>query len=154
MTVPMRHVCLFRVSDILMCLPIEQVQQVFESAEVQFVPLAPPAVLGLVNLRGLVVTAIDLRTVLQLGPSESSEVSNIVTTFPGRVVSLRVDEVISVEEVEPGPLRPPPQNLAPALQALARGVLLTTEGIALLADVDAIALAMTARPNRQEGVSL
>ncbi len=74
-------------------LPVEHIQTVFEIVSVTPVPLAPPEVLGLVNLRGKIVTAVSLRRRL-LGCTVV-ETSNLAVglDFRGESFALVVDEV-------------------------------------------------------------
>ena len=60
------QLCTFRVGDLLLGLPLEDVQEVLDdSRPVVRVPLAPPAVRGLINLRSQVVLSLDLRRLLE-----------------------------------------------------------------------------------------
>lgn len=140
----MRHVCIFRVADLHMCLPISEVQQVFETSSIHPVPLAPPAVQGLVNLRGLVVTALDMRVILGLPTDSPPPHNNLVAVREGQAVSLLVDEVLGVVEVLDDDIRPPPANLKPTLRALTNGVVLRDDVLVLLVDADHLATSVAA----------
>ena len=58
--------CTFRVADLLYGVSVRRVQEVLRFQEMTPVPLAPGAVQGLINLRGQIVTAVDMRQILQL----------------------------------------------------------------------------------------
>src|SRR5690349_9788083 len=79
---------------------VEQVQEVLRSQSRTRVPLAPPAVAGLVNLRGQVLTAIDLRTQLGLPPREGAEPMVVVVRVGGEPISLLVDAIGDVVDVD------------------------------------------------------
>ncbi|MCA9571780.1 MAG: chemotaxis protein CheW [Myxococcales bacterium] len=134
----MEHMCIFRVGELHMCLPIEQVQQVFETDRIHRVPLSPRAIRGLVNLRGLVVSALDMRIVLDLNVEGPPSVNNLVAVHEGHTVSLLVDEVLGVTEVAPASILPTPTNLPPTLQRLARGVMCRDDALVLVVDAQRI----------------
>jgi purine-binding chemotaxis protein CheW len=78
------------------------VQEVLRYQEMTRVPLAPPVVEGLINLRGQIVTALDLRR--RIGLSErpdGQQPMNIVVRTQDGAVSLLVDEIGDVVEVDP-----------------------------------------------------
>lgn len=134
----MEHMCIFRVGDLHMCLPIAQVQQVFETDRIHEVPLSPAAVQGLVNLRGMVVTALDMRVVLDLPSDTPPPCTNMVAVADGHTVSLLVDEVLGVSEVATHSVRPTPSNLNATLQKLTRGVVCREEALVLIVDANRI----------------
>ena len=84
-------------------LPVESIQTVFEMVALTPVPLAPPAILGLVNLRGKIVTAISLRRRLRedQAVAEPSKLA-IGMEHRGESFALVVDEVGDVIMLDPG----------------------------------------------------
>ena len=91
-----------------------QVQEVIRYQAMTRVPLAPTVVSGLINLRGQIVTAIDLRRRLGLaGPAdEGLHPMNVVVRTDDGAVSLLVDEIGDVVEVTDDAFEPPPETLA------------------------------------------
>lgn len=92
------------VANQLFGIPVLQVQDVLSQQKITRIPLAPPEVLGSLNLRGRIVTSIDVRTRLGL-PLRDNDKSgmNIVVERDGELYSLAVDavgEVMSMESVE------------------------------------------------------
>ena len=94
------------IGDQLFGIPVLEVRDVLASQRIPRVPLAPPEVAGSLNLRGRIVTAIDLRTRLGL-PERSAEESSgkarmsVVVDHGGELYSLMVDsvgEVLSLSE--------------------------------------------------------
>src|SRR3954469_16736206 len=81
-------------------LDVLKVQEIIRYQEMTRVPLAPPVVRGLINLRGQIVTAIDLRRRLELHdrPADQFPVNVVVYTDDG-AVSLLVDEIGDVMDV-------------------------------------------------------
>ena len=101
--------------------PVPQVQEVIQYQVMTRVPLAPRVVSGMINLRGQIVPAIDLRRRLELPdrPPEKLPMNVVVRTDEG-AVSLLVDEIGDVIEVNEETLEGPPETL----QGIARQVVL------------------------------
>ncbi len=101
--------------------PVPQVQEVIQYQVMTPVPLAPRVVSGMINLRGQIVPAIDLRRRLELPdrPPEKLPMNVVVRTDEG-AVSLLVDEIGDVIEVDEDTLEGPPETL----QGIARQVVL------------------------------
>ena len=86
-------------------------------------PLAPDVIEGLINLRGQIVTAVDLRRRLKVTPRDTGHTPmNIVVRSEEGAVSLLVDEISDVLEVNPASYEPPPQNLPPEQRELIEGL--------------------------------
>jgi len=102
---------------------VERVQEVLRSQPRTRVPLAPPAVAGLVNLRGQVLTAVDLRVRLDLPPrADGEEPMVVVIRVGGEPVSLLVDTIGDVVDVLPQDFEPPPDTVLGAARDLVVGV--------------------------------
>ena len=113
------------------------VQEVLRHQHMTRVPLAPGEVSGLINLRGQVVTAIDLRQRLGLTPrGEDQESMNLVVRTNEGAVSLLVDAIGDVIKVDEDLLEPPPGTLEPAAAALVTGVYKLPTGLLLTLDVE------------------
>ncbi len=113
----------FHVAGFYFGIDVLQVQEVLRYQEMTAVPLAPPVVEGLINLRGQIVTALDMRRRLGLAERDSGQTSmNVVVRTDDGVVSLLVDEIGDVVEVESGTLESPPANLDPVIRTLVRGI--------------------------------
>lgn len=111
----------FHVGDELLGLRIEDVQEVLTARPIAPVPLASRAVAGFLNLRGQIVTAVDLRRRLGL-PARDGDWMNVVVRDGHELFSLLVDAVGDVIEVRKGSLVRPPATLAPAWRDLCEGV--------------------------------
>ena len=96
----------FELAEMLFGIEVERVQEVTSGIEITTVPLTPPAVRGVLNLRGRIVTAIDLRRCLQLAerPDDQHPVNVILRTEDG-FASLLVDHMGDVLTVDDGALR-------------------------------------------------
>lgn len=115
--------CTFLLKDWLFGIPVEQVLEVIQYQNVTRVPLAPEVVRGLINLRGQIVAAVDLR--LRLGmekPPHGKRPVNVVVRTPEGPVSLLVDSIGDVVAAEDATFERPPGTLARHLRGLVVGV--------------------------------
>jgi purine-binding chemotaxis protein CheW len=103
--------------------PVSNVQEVIQRQEMTYVPLAPDVVSGMINLRGQIVPAIDLRKRLGMPgrPNNQNPMNVVVRTNEG-AVSLLVDEIGDVIEVDSGMLESPPETLQGLTRELVEGV--------------------------------
>jgi purine-binding chemotaxis protein CheW len=118
-----RQYSTFFVADLFFGIDVLNVQEVLRYQEMTRVPLAPHAIEGLINLRGQIVTAVDLRKCLNLKPRDNGKTPmNIVVRSEEGAVSLLVDEISDVLEVSAASYEPPPQNLPPEQRELIEGL--------------------------------
>ena len=111
-----------RVGDLLVGVEVDAVQEVTSTAELTTVPLAPPMVSGLLNLRGQIVTAIDLRRSLQLAERPADERSiTLILRAEGGSIGLLVDAVGDVLNVGEEDFEMPPATLRGPLRELITG---------------------------------
>jgi len=107
------ELCTFYVGDLLLGIPIEQVEEITRRTEVTPVPGAAPSVRGIMSLRGDVVTVLDLRAVLGLEAADyGSRARNIIVPAAGERIGLIVDRVADVVRARASELLPPPANIA------------------------------------------
>ena len=100
----------------------QTVQEVIRYQEMTRVPKAPPSVSGLINLRGQIVTAIDLRTRLGLKPRAAGKLPmNVVVRSDDGAVSLLVDQIGDVIEVDADNFETPPDTLYGEARELVQG---------------------------------
>lgn len=116
---------------------VARVQEVLRTHSLTRVPLAPPAVAGLINLRGQVVTAIELRE--RLGrparPADAAAVV-IVVRLEDEAVSLLVDRIADVVHVQAADFEAPPDTLDGAARELILGAYKLDGRLLLALDVD------------------
>jgi len=114
-----------------------RVQEVIRHQEMTPVPLAPPVVRGLINLRGQIVTALDLRTRLGLTPrSDDVLLMNVVVRTADGAVSLLVDEIDDVVEVRAEQFEQPPETVRTKVDGLVTGVYKLPARLLLILDVE------------------
>lgn len=133
----LRQVCTFFLEKRLFGIDIDCVQEVLRHQSMTPVPLAPREIHGLINLRGQIVAAIDLRTVLRLPPRESElEVMNVVIRNNDDVLSLLVDEIGDVLELDESAFESPPETIDKDIRNLVRGVYKLEGQLLLMLDTD------------------
>jgi purine-binding chemotaxis protein CheW len=113
----------FFVGDMFFGVDVLNVQEVLRFQPMTPVPQAPNVIEGLINLRGQIVTAIDMRRRLGLPARTGDKASmNMVVRTTGGAVSLLVDEIGDVLDMDAANYERPPMNLDPAARELIRGV--------------------------------
>ena len=125
----------FFVADMFFGVNVLNVQEVLRSQQMTAVPQAPEVIEGLINLRGQIVTAIDMRRRLGL-PQRSGDqapMNMVVRTVDG-AVSLLVDEIGDVLDMDAATYEPPPENLDAAAKELIRGVYKLEDRLLLVLD--------------------
>ncbi|MDR3417542.1 MAG: chemotaxis protein CheW [Nevskia sp.] len=99
----------FRVDEQNYALDIHQVQEVLAAAEIEPVPGAPSAVLGVINLRGRIVTVVDLRRCLGFAAAgDTGPCSVIIVDVGGESLGMRVDGIAEICSVAEAAIKPAP----------------------------------------------
>ncbi|WP_243056785.1 chemotaxis protein CheW [Nocardioides sp. SR21] len=116
---------------------VDAVQEVLRGQTRTRIPLAPGTLAGLINLRGQVLSAIDLRVQLEL-PSreEEAEPMLVVIRVAGEPVALLVDTIGSVVDVDTDQFEPPPDTLSGNSRELLLGAYKLDNQLLLALDVD------------------
>jgi purine-binding chemotaxis protein CheW len=129
--------CTFFVDRQFFGVPVQQVQEVIRYQEMTRVPLVPPVIRGLINLRGQIVIAVDLRRRLKASDRAGDQLPmNVVVRTSDGAVSLLVDEIGDVLEVQDEALEPVPETLQGAARALIRGVYKLPKHLLLILDTE------------------
>jgi purine-binding chemotaxis protein CheW len=150
--------CTFWVDGLYFGVAVSEVQEVLRYQELTAVPSGPESVHGLINLRGQIVTALDLRCRLGLSPRPEGVLPmNVIVRSRGEVVSLLVDDigdVITVDTARGGEpaVEAPPANVPSIVQDVITGVLPLPESILLVLDADRAA-DVTAVPESTGGTA-
>jgi purine-binding chemotaxis protein CheW len=120
-------------------LPIARVQDVFVPERLTRVPLAPSEVAGILNLRGRIVTAVDMRSRLDLPPRpEGQAMMAIGIELKGESYGLLVDSVGEVMKFADQACEPKPANLDARLARVAAGVVRLENQLMVILDVDRV----------------
>ena len=115
--------CTFYLDGLFFGVEVEKVQEVIRYQAMTRVPRAPEVIGGLINLRGQIVTAVDLRNRLEMtARATERKPMNVVVRTEDGAVSLLVDEIGDVVEVLPNTFEAPPETLAGAARKLTSGV--------------------------------
>ena len=130
-----RQLCTFFLDGHLFGVDAQAVQEVIRFQEMTRVPQAPPSVSGLINLRGQIVTAIDLRRRLGMKPREVGKLPmNVVVRSDDGAVSLLVDQIGDVIEVDAENFETPPDTLQGLARELVQGAYKLDGRLLLLLD--------------------
>lgn len=119
-----REFCTFELNQLLFGVDVRGVQEVVGRLDITPVPIAPRAVTGLINLRGQIVAAIDLRERLRLPPRPDGAParSNLIVRTREGLTCLLVDAVGDVVTVEADAFEPPPEKLTAQTRRFVLGV--------------------------------
>jgi len=133
-----RQLCTFYLDGHLFGVDAQKVQEVIRYQEMTRVPQSPPSVSGLINLRGQIVTAIDLRIRLGLRPREPGKLPmNVVVRSDDGAVSLLVDQIGDVIEVDAENFETPPDTLQGPARELVQGAYKLDARLLLLLNCEA-----------------
>ncbi len=127
----------FFVNGLFFGVEVLKVQEVIRYQDMTRVPLAPSMIQGLINLRGQIVTAIDLRRRLGLVPLPEGQLPmNVVIRSDDGAVSLLVDGIGDVVEIQQDSYERPPQTLSGVARDLIKGVYKLNERLLLILDTE------------------
>jgi purine-binding chemotaxis protein CheW len=117
-------------------IPVLQVQDVLGPQRITRVPLAPPEVAGSLNLRGRIVTAIDLRTRLRLPPLPQGQTGmSVVVDHGGELYSIVVDAVGEVLRLGADTAERNPATLDPIWREVSGGIYRLDKTLLIVLDV-------------------
>lgn len=130
--------CTFLVGGMCCGVEVRLVQEVIRYQAMTSVPLAAREVAGLINLRGQIVTALDLRRRLELPDRPAGELPmNVVIRTDEGAVSLLVDEIGDVLQLDPTTFEPAPETLRGVCREMISGVHKLKDGLMLVLDTRA-----------------
>ncbi|MEV7629228.1 chemotaxis protein CheW [Actinoplanes sp. NPDC089786] len=134
---PRRQFVTFDVANQFFGVPIEIVQEVLLNEKYTPMPLAPDACGGLFNLRGEVIGTVDMQVRFGLPPrSMSGAITNVVVLAGGEPMSLLVDRIGPVAELDDAAFELPPDTLTGPTRAMIVGSYKTEDRLLLVLDVD------------------
>jgi purine-binding chemotaxis protein CheW len=142
--------CTFFIAGHYFGLDVLKVQEIIRCQEMTRVPLAHPVVRGLINLRGQIVTAIDLRRRLEFPDRQADQLPvNVVVQTDDGAVSLLVDEIGDVLEVPEKLFERPPETLQGTARELIRGAYKLKDHLLLILDTERT-VSLTGSPGTTE----
>ncbi len=129
--------CTFTLAGLTFGIEVDRVQEVIRTQPMTGVPLANDVVRGLINLRGQIVTALDLRRRLDLAPrGADEEPMNIVVRTGTGELSLLVDQIGDVVDVDEATFEGPPETLDGVARELIVGAYKLEGALLLVLDTD------------------
>ena len=136
---PQIQYCAFEVVDLLVGIDVQLVQEVLREQDMAFVPLAPSGVRGLINLRGQIVTALDLRSRLGLSPRPTGvKAMNAVIRHGDEVVSLLVDRTRDVVEPPADRFEAVPPTVSQRIREMCTGTYKLEGRLLLILDTERV----------------
>ena len=134
-----KQFCTFYLGRRLLGVDVLKIQEVIRFQELTEVPLAPPVIRGLLNLRGSIVSTIDLRRRFGMEPLTGASLpANVILQTGASLVSLMVDRIGDVVEVDPAQFEPLPDNLRRDEGNLIEGVYKLPGELLLILDVERV----------------
>lgn len=128
----------FTVGDQILGIQVARVQEILFPKPFAKIPLSHKAVAGLINLRGQIVTAINLRERLGLAPANLDQSMNIIVSHEGELYSLVVDQVGDVIPVQTSTFSEPPASLDPKWASICDGVHQLKKGLLIIINVSTL----------------
>lgn len=127
----------FFLGGLFLGIEVLKVQEVIRYQEMTRVPLAPAMIQGLINLRGQIITAIDLRRRLELPARPDGQLPmNVVVRSTEGAVSLLVDEIGDVVEIQAEDYERTPETLKGVARELVSGVYKLKDRLLLILDTE------------------
>ena len=132
--------CTFLLEKLLFGVQVDRVQEVLRPQPITRVPMAPAGASGLLNLRGQIVTAIDLRSRLDLPRAEDEDalMNVVIRTGVDSVVSLQVDSIDEIVTVNESTFERAPDTLDRKVRQLITGAYKLDTTLLLCLDVDKV----------------
>jgi purine-binding chemotaxis protein CheW len=133
-----QEVVVFAVEELICAIPVLQIQEIIKSRPPTKVHNAPAFVAGVINLRGQIVTVVNLRKIF--GNADYDSVTNriIIVPFKQELIGLLVDEVDDSITVETQNIMPPPGNIKGVQGALFESVIHTENGLIAILSVQKV----------------
>jgi len=140
-----KQFCTFYLDNYFFGVDVQRVQEIIRYQEMTPVPLAKATVRGLINLRGQIVTAMDMRIRLALSKRDGDELPmNVVIHSEDSVVSMLVDAIGDVLDVDDDCFESTPETVDSRAREIISGVYKLEDKLMLVLDTDlAIALSET-----------
>jgi len=133
-----RQFCTFFVGELFLGIEVTRIQEVLRDWMITPVPTANPAIRGLINLRGQIITAVDLRTRFQLPDRDRDDAPPTILVLDGseELLSLVVDRSGDVLEVNDECFEEPPDTLKSESRRLIQGAFKLEHSLLLVLDID------------------
>ena len=131
-----QHYLVFSVGAMTCAVSAPRVIEIIDCREVTVIHHAPSYVRGVINLRGDIVTVIDLAVKLGLDPIETERI--LIVAYRGERIGLSVGEIEDIFAAGADQVAPPPGHLAELEAGIVRGVFTHADQLAAILDLDAV----------------
>ena len=132
-----RQYCTFYLDKYFFGVDVRRVQEIIKPQEMTPVPLAPAVISGLINLRGQIITALDLRQRFEFPPREDGEnPMNIVIQTRDETMSFLVDRIGDVLDVADDIFEQRPETLEGQARELISGAYKLPDQLLLILDCE------------------
>jgi purine-binding chemotaxis protein CheW len=152
-----RQVSTFYLNDLLFGIDVHAVQEIIRGQRLTRVPLAHPAIRGLINIRGQIVTVIDLKERVEIprnGEADGAcEGPNVVVRTETGPLSFQVDAIGDVVDVEDSTFEAPPDTVSPSVRDLLLGIHKLDGRILHLLSTDKLVNFRSQVPSTRDGAS-
>jgi len=128
---------IFHVADEMFAMPLSDVREIIRMPDVVRVPLSPPALEGLANLRGTVLPVIQLRRIFGMEPVEHNDATRVVVLDQGQPVGLVVDRMANVVTVDGENIEPASSIEGTVHTDMMTGMIKTNDGKSMVMILDA-----------------
>jgi len=135
----------FYIDGRLYGIDVMKVQEVTKPMQVTSMRTAPPFIKGLINLRGQIATAIDLRELFGLNPDSSTEKMTVVCRLEDVLISLLVDNIGDVIETVDQNFETSPLTITPKIRSFMQGIYKTDDAILSIINLDNILIELDKR---------
>lgn len=142
------QLCGFMIKGDMFAIPVLDVQEVIRSQPATEVPLSENCISGLINLRGQIVTLVNLRNLLGLEDNLSDQYMNVIIKSDESLYSIMVDEICDVIDVEDSTFEPTPDTISARLKSYASGVHKLEDRLLIILDLKKLLNSI----NKEEGV--
>lgn len=126
-----------RVDKQLFGIPVQQVREVLKECKVAHIPLVPPQIAGAINLRGRIVTVIDMHRHLGIESKENASCMFVVVEHRGEYYSLKADSVGEVLTISNKQIEKTLTNLSPRWKEIAIGIHRLKQELLVIINIDA-----------------
>lgn len=134
-----RQFSTFYIADRLYGIEVTKVQEIVKPMEMTAVPLSPKHICGLINLRGQVATAIGIRQLFDSEEQIDENLMNVVCNMDSHLISLQVDRIGDVVEVDDHDFEPTPQTVPENTRRFLDGVYKSGDNLLSIINIDKIA---------------
>ncbi|OPZ77039.1 MAG: Chemotaxis protein CheW [Alphaproteobacteria bacterium ADurb.Bin438] len=119
-------------------IPVESVKDILVPEKIANIPLAPKEIAGAINLRGRIVTVVDVRTRLGLPPKEDDNIICTTVELGHELYSLKVDKVGAVIPLTFDKIEKNPSTLHPRWRSISAGVVRLKEELMIVLDIESL----------------